>query len=143
MKSIKFMSAKEYRDSKINTISPSFCAAKWYNATIWLGHGSTASCHHPPAHQIDLEEIKHNPSAIHNTKIKKQVRQLMLDGTRPNECDYCWRIEDLGDDFISDRVHKTQIYEDADVAALQHLDTSSDVMLKTLEVSFDRVCNFA
>ena len=27
---------QEYRDRVINPISPSFCGAKWYNATIWL-----------------------------------------------------------------------------------------------------------
>ena len=67
----------------------------------------------------------------------------MLDGERPAECEYCWKIEDMGPEFISDRVHKTQIYEDSDVAALQHLDPQADVMLKTLEISFDRTCNFA
>ena len=35
-----------------------FCAAKWYNATIWLGSGITTSCHHPPAHKINNELIK-------------------------------------------------------------------------------------
>ena len=43
---------REYRDRVVNNISRSFCGAKWYNATIWLGNGTTASCHHPPAHKI-------------------------------------------------------------------------------------------
>ena len=37
----------DYRTRVIDPISDSFCGAKWYNATIWLGHGGTASCHHP------------------------------------------------------------------------------------------------
>ena len=53
-------SLSEYRDRIINSISPSYCAAKWYNATTWLGSGTTASCHHPPAHKIPLEEIADN-----------------------------------------------------------------------------------
>ena len=48
--------------------SNSVCGAKWINATTWLGSGTTASCHHPPAHKIPLEELKDNPSALHNTK---------------------------------------------------------------------------
>ena len=56
----------------INDISPSFCAAKWYNATIWLGNGRTESCHVPHAHTIPLQEIAVNPSALHNTEFKKK-----------------------------------------------------------------------
>ena len=33
---------REHLDSK----SASFCGAKWYNATVWLGSGMTTSCHH-------------------------------------------------------------------------------------------------
>ena len=97
----------DYKFNFIDSISPTYCGAKWYNATIWLGHGQTTSCHHPPSHPIDLEEIKTNPSAIHNTKHKKEMRKMMLNGIRPNECEYCWKIEDIGKDHISDRVMKT------------------------------------
>ena len=70
-------SHREFKKRMIDPVSESFCAAKWLNATIWLGHGGTTSCHHPPAHQIDPEEIKTNPSAIHNTKHKKKMREMM------------------------------------------------------------------
>ena len=56
-----------------DTVSPSFCMAKWRNATIWLGSGMTTSCHHPPAHKIDIKELATNPAAIHNTQQKKQA----------------------------------------------------------------------
>ena len=29
----------EFKQKKLDTKSESFCAAKWYNATIWLGSG--------------------------------------------------------------------------------------------------------
>ena len=67
----------EYKKQILDTKSASFCGAKWYNATIWLGSGMTTSCHHPLPHKIDLEEIKKNPSAIHNTKEKKEQRRQM------------------------------------------------------------------
>ena len=95
----------------INEISPSFCAAKWYNATIWLGNGRTASCHLPPAHTIPLKEIAVDPSALHNTEFKKQRRKEMLDGVRCKECAYCWTVEDTASpDIHSDRIYKTKIY---------------------------------
>ena len=46
---------EQYKQRMIDPISESYCAAKWYNATIWLGHGQTASCHHPPGHWIPLD----------------------------------------------------------------------------------------
>ena len=137
-------SGVDYRKRIIDKISDSFCAAKWYNATIWLGNGDTASCHHPPGHKIDIEEIKTNPSAIHNTKHKKLMRKHMLEGTRPKECEYCWKVEDMGKDYISDRVNKTEIYQDQDVLDIpEKYGWEKDVNLKTLEIAFDRTCQFA
>ena len=107
------MADKKYLDhvrDRNNKISSSFCAAKWYNATIWLGSGMTTSCHHPLPHKIDLEEIKKNPSAIHNTRQKKEQRRQMQCGERSAGCEYCWKIEDIGRDAISDRVYKSKIY---------------------------------
>lgn len=134
----------EYRDRVVDPISPSFCGAKWYNATIWLGSGTTASCHHPPAHKISVEEVLANYKAIHNTSYKKMVREQMLKGERPEECDYCWRIEDLGKDQVSDRVFKSVIYTDDELKQAADVHGShGDVDLKTLEIAFDANCNFA
>jgi hypothetical protein len=137
-------SYQEYRDRAIDTISPSFCGAKWYNATVWLGSGTTASCHHPPAHKIPVSEIKRSYKALHNTEYKKLVREEMIRGERPAECDYCWRIEDLGKDKVSDRVYKSIIYSDEELIDAKNIFGSKlDVDLKTLEIAFDANCNFA
>jgi organic radical activating enzyme len=133
----------EYKARMIDPISDSYCAAKWYNATIWLGHGQTASCHHPPGHWIPMEELKENYTAIHNTKHKKKMREMMLKGERPQECEYCWKVEDIGRDNVSDRVYKTEIFKDNDVRASAEMPWDADVNLKTLEIAFDRACNFA
>lgn len=133
----------EYRNRVVDSVSPSFCAAKWLNATIWLGSGTTASCHHPPAHKIPLEEVAVNFTAIHNTKHKKLMRKMMLEGERPMECEYCWKMEDMGKDAVSDRVFKTIIYTEQDIKKIAELPWEQDVTLKTLEISFDRVCNLA
>jgi organic radical activating enzyme len=133
----------DYRNRVVNSKSPSFCSAKWLNATIWLGSGSTASCHHPPAHTIPLEEVKNNYTAIHNTKHKKLMRKMMLEGDRPRECEYCWKIEDIDKDKISDRVFKTIIYKDDEIDNIANAPWDYNAELKTLEISFDRVCNLA
>tara|TARA_B100001094_G_scaffold267062_1_gene270179 strand:- start:1720 stop:3270 length:1551 start_codon:yes stop_codon:yes gene_type:complete len=134
---------QEYRDRVINPISPSFCGAKWYNATIWLNSGTTASCHHPPAHKIPVEEVLANPKAIHNTKYKKMVRKQMLEGERPKECEYCWKVEDIGADNVSDRVYKSVIYTEDQLAEASKTHWNDDVDLKTLEIAFDANCNYA
>ena len=137
------MNDLEFRQEVLDTKSASFCAAKWYNATIWLGSGQSTSCHHPPAHSIDQEEIKTNPSAIHNTVEKKIDRLNMQLGNRPKGCEYCWKIEDMGRDAISDRVYKSKIYP---LEALNEAYTKphqEDVNLRTLEIAFDRTCQFA
>ena len=135
---------QEYRERSVNSISPSFCGAKWYNATIWLNMGQTTSCHHPPPHKIPLRELERSPKALHNTQYKKLVRKEMLEGVRPKECEYCWKIEDLGPDKISDRVYKSVIYSDLELQSAQKIHGwADDVDLKTLEISFDANCNFA
>src|SRR6056297_1429855 len=133
----------EYRKRVIDTKSKSWCAAKWYNATIWLGSGMTTSCHHPPAHHVSVEDVVKNPKALHNTAQKKKDRQQMMAGERPPGCEYCWKIEDMGKDSISDRVYKTVIYDDDDLDKAYLIGAETDVNLKTLEISFDRTCNFA
>ena len=75
----------EYRDRVDKNTS---CGAKWYNATVWLG-GTTTSCHAQTP-----EELKKSYKALHNTEYKKLVPKQMLDGERPTECEYCWKIED-------------------------------------------------
>jgi hypothetical protein len=133
----------EYKKQILDPKSASFCGAKWYNATIWLGSGMTTSCHHPLPHKIDLEAIKTNPSAIHNTKQKKLERKQMQNGDRPKGCEYCWKIEDIDRNNISDRVYKSKIFTNEALETAHTSDYNTDVNLKTLEIAFDRTCNFA
>jgi sulfatase maturation enzyme AslB (radical SAM superfamily) len=132
---------------KLNEISPSFCAAKWTQVTLHLHNGRTHSCHHPSTHKIPLEELQHNPSALHNTCFKKQQRKAMLDGNRPSECQYCWNVEDLPDynkdEFFSDRVVKSASYWSKH--KIDEITTSSwdsNFNPTYVEVSFSNICNF-
>ena len=133
----------EYKRRVIDIKSESFCGAKWYNATIWLGSGQTTSCHHPLPHAIDVSDLKSNPKALHNTQKKKMEREQMQKGERPSGCEYCWKIEDMAKDAVSDRVYKTVIYSDEDLAYAHRTPASQDIDLQTLEIAFDRTCQFA
>jgi len=137
------MNDLEFKRQVLDTKSASFCAAKWYNATIWLGSGQSTSCHHPPAHAIDTEALKTNPRAIHNTPTKKLDRAMMQAGNRPAGCEYCWKIEDMGVDAVSDRVYKSKIYPLESLNEAYNTPSQEDVNLRTLEIAFDRTCQFA
>ena len=127
---------QEYRDRVVDPISPSFCGAKWYNATIWLGSGMTTSCHHPLPHHVSVDSVLENYKALHNTPKKKEERRQMQNSERPAGCEYCWKIEDIGRDNISDRVYKTVIYDEWDVINAMAADPQADVDLQTLENQF-------
>ena len=137
------MNDLEFRHKVLDTLSPSFCAAKWYNATIWLGSGMTTSCHHPPAHLVDKDKVTSNPRLLHNTPEKKADRALMIAGERPPGCEYCWKIEDMGTDAVSDRVYKSKIYPITTLKEAYETEPDQDVNLRTLEIAFDRTCQFA
>ena len=118
------------------------CLAKWTQVTLHMQTGHNHSCHHPRTHKIDVKEIQRNPSALHNTRYKKQRRKEMLNGKRPSECDYCWNVEDNSDRF-SDRVFKSQ-----ESWSLPHFDEIAnsdwreDINPRYVEVAFSNACNF-
>jgi len=134
-----------YVDTKkqLDLVGPGMCLAKWTQVTIHLQMGQTHSCHHPNTHQIPLSEVKRNPSALHNTRFKKQKRKEMLDGKRPNECDYCWNVEDNSDRF-SDRVFKSnENWSKPYMQEILDLGWRGDYNPKYVEVAFSNQCNFA
>ena len=94
---------KEWKIKNLDSKSSSFCGAKWYNASMWLFTGMTTSCHHNPPHQIDLEEIKTNPKALHNTTVNKNEREMMQRGEKPINCQFCWVMEQTDPDGLADR----------------------------------------
>lgn len=128
----------------INNVSCSFCTAKWLQTTLMLQNGYNHSCHHPAPHKIPLEEIEADPAALHNSQFKKAQRAKMLNGERPSECNYCWKIEDLGNDYFSDRHYKTSDSWAWDrFNEIATSDPQDNVYPSYLEVSFSNACNFA
>jgi hypothetical protein len=101
------------------------------------------SCHHPSSHKIQNIELKKSFKAIHNTEVKKKARKEMLVGERPSECDYCWKIEDISPENISDRVFKSNIYTKEEIEEAEKSLWDKDINLKTVKLVFNRNCNFA
>jgi organic radical activating enzyme len=67
----------------------------------------------------------------------------MIAGERPAGCEYCWKIEDMGRDAVSDRVYKSKIYPITTLKEAYETPPDQDVNLRTLEIAFDRTCQFA
>lgn len=128
----------------MDEVSPTFCLAKWHHVTLYLQTGETHSCYHPAPHKIDLKEIAYNPSALHNTMHKKIERKEMLDGLQTPGCQYCWNIENMGKDYISDRHIKTSsIYNETRFEqASDKTNWLQDVNPEYVEISFGNECNF-
>jgi hypothetical protein len=136
-----YNSSADKAEKQLKFISPTMCYAKWAQVSMHLTNGMTHSCYHPPLHKINIDDLKTNPSALHNTKEKKIERRLMLNGERPVGCNYCWKIEDTGS--RSDRVYRSGEYwaQNARNDIIETLDTG-DIIPRYVEVNFNQACNF-
>jgi organic radical activating enzyme len=127
---------------ELNSIGCGMCLAKWTQVTMHLHNGMTHSCHHPSPHKIPLEELKRNPTALHNTNYKKEKRREMLNGKKPEECNYCWKVEDSSNSF-SDRIFKSsESWSKPYLKEIAGLDWRANYNPKYVEVSFSNTCNF-
>ena len=128
--------------NELNQVSKSFCLAKWFNVSIHIPTGHTHSCYHPPSHQIPIEEVAIDCSALHNTEHKKKQRKLMLEGQRPDECNFCWEIEDSGQQ-LSDRAYRSvDVYEPGIIDEAKDISYFGNANPRYVEVNFNQACNF-
>jgi organic radical activating enzyme len=136
-----FLDNAEVMRDRLNQISPSLCLAKWKQVSLHLTTGHTNSCYHPPLHKIQLSDIENGPSGLHNTAHKKQQRQLMLAGSRPSECQYCWNMEDMNK--LSDRHYRSgEPWAAIDFDKIKDsTGLENDVVPSYVEVNFNNACN--
>ena len=127
---------------KINMVGCGFCLAKWTQVTMHLHNGTTHSCHHPKPHKIPLDEILTNPTALHNTNFKKQIRKEMLEDKRPEECDYCWNIENASYAFSDRTLKSAEPWSAPYFEDILKSGWKKNYNPKYVEVSFSNTCNF-
>ena len=123
-------------------IKDSFCSAKWLMATMHFGMGENHSCYHPPIHRWNLEDVKRDPRMLHNTQHKIEQRRQMMNGEKPKECYYCFDMEAINPDVISDRKRFTN--EQYAIERRQEIldSPARPINPSYLELSFSNVCNF-
>jgi len=123
-------------------LGPALCLAKWKQVSLHLPTGLNNSCYHPPLHEIPAELLANDPSALHNTPYKKQQRKIMLRQERPQECGYCWAMEDNGK--LSDRHYRSgEPWAAKDFDAIVNSTGDEDVVPSYVEVNFNHACNLA
>ena len=89
-----------------------------------------------------MEEIDKDPSALHNTEYKKQQRKMMLEGKRPDECSYCWKVEDTEGVHFSDRIKKSSSsWARNHIQTIAKQEWNHNTVPTHVEVSFSNVCN--
>jgi organic radical activating enzyme len=130
--------------TELNKVGEGFCLAKWNQVSILLQTGQTHSCHHPRPHVVPVAELENNPSALHNTYFKKMQRKTMLKGGRPDECDYCWNVEDANPDAFSDRIMKSgEAWAFPYFDKIKRSDPDENTLPSYVEVSFSNQCNMS
>lgn len=126
---------------ELDKTGPGYCLAKWYHVSMHLHTGTNHSCYHPSPHRVELDELTRNPAALHNSDYKKQQRKLMLEGGRPSECSYCWDIEDLPGNQISDRMlRSSEPWCESLMEQTRTIDWQENVSPRYLEVNFGYEC---
>lgn len=115
--------------------SPTFCLAKFHEASIWVYSGKIASCHYTPFIQVG-----NTVDTFYNPAEKRQQQKEMLAGGQPSACNSCWSYENLG--LRSDRTRKSLSFKDH-LSSEDYKNPNYVFKPKALELAFQNTCNLA
>jgi hypothetical protein len=116
------------------------CLLKWAWSTVYLGQGTTSSCHRTDQFPIDPD----NFANFHNQPEKLAARRLMQAGGWPQAgCQYCEKIEAAGG--MSDRQYQLHAGHDQDRTPQELLKNPNavEVVPTILEIYFNNTCNMS
>lgn len=129
--------------TRLDEVSPAFCLAKWTQSTIYLWNGHTHSCHHPGTHKIPVEGLDENPAQLHNTPTKQALRLDMINGKKVAECEYCWNVEALSADYLSDRHTKSALsWSEPHFNEVLASGGGAQFAPRYVEIAFETTCQF-
>jgi organic radical activating enzyme len=120
--------------------SDTACLLKWAWSTVYLGQGTSSSCHRTDQAKIPVD----NFASFHNLPNKIAAREMMKQGEWPQGgCQYCEKIETAGG--MSDRQYQLHAGHDADRTPIELLSDPDavEVVPTILEVYFNNTCNMA
>jgi len=129
-----------FKAERLDTISSTFCAAKWFQADVYLHTGVTSSCNFPSPHHINFDKVKENNLLLHNTEIKFEERNAMLSNIQPSVCSNCWNVENIDSNAMSHRVWYSKRHHNIN---FEQLSATSVVVPELINVVFDTYCNLS
>lgn len=133
----------EINNMMTDEVSNTFCLAKWHHTTIYLHRGQTHSCYHPKPHDIPLDLLAKDPGVLHNTPEKIQERIDMFNGEQTSGCQYCWNVENMGEDYVSDRkIRNSSIYTQERMDEILYNPPEYRINPEYIEIAFSSECNF-
>lgn len=136
------MKTYEVAEKILNSVSPSFCLAKWHFVTLDLATGSVAACPAMPRHQIPSEKLETEPHRLVNTPHLRERWLEMLAGQRPKECQMCWDMEALGPGAKSERIRRSIPRMNELPRTLRAMRDQKPIIPETLEILFSSSCHF-
>tara|TARA_R110000868_G_scaffold248282_11_gene504695 strand:- start:509 stop:4978 length:4470 start_codon:yes stop_codon:yes gene_type:complete len=123
--------------SQLDKRSSAHCLAKWFQVTLNLHNGRSASCCLQPSKKIHVEPLSIDASKIYNTPEHIDDRFKLRDGIKIDDCQACWSVEESGG--FSERHYKS-----GDSWAWGNLTRAdadpNDVKPTYVEVSFSSQC---
>lgn len=123
--------------AKLDERSHAHCLAKWFQVTLNLHNGRSASCCLQPSKMIDVTLLKEYPDVLHNGAAHVEDRLRMRAGEKVSSCGVCWESE--ADGNLSERVFKSS--DDWAFSNLERADGNAENVTPTyIEVSFSHQC---
>lgn len=117
--------------------SGAHCLAKWYQVTLNLHNGRSASCCLQPSKPLELEAIKQDITQIHNGDAHVEERVSLRQGKKIASCSACWNVE-------KDGQYSERHFKSADSWAIEKIpDSDGDprhISPTYVEVSFSTQC---
>jgi hypothetical protein len=125
--------------NNLNSVSKTFCLAKYDQFSLYLHLESTHSCHLSSVKVLKNEEID-RPFSFFNFKEIKKIRKEMKEGNQVKDCSYCWRIEN--NTKLNSERHIKSGYLRERFEEIKNMNPEDDIVPSYLEVSFSNLCNF-
>jgi hypothetical protein len=117
----------------LDSISPTYCAAKWTQALFQLHLGKLHNCCLTPAQQIDKTNFFESKQLV-------EERQEFLAGKKIKECGVCWVAEEKG--LVSDRLSKSSDPSAISLYQSESRFQSKGIVPSYIELSLSNRCQF-
>jgi wyosine [tRNA(Phe)-imidazoG37] synthetase (radical SAM superfamily) len=126
----------------LNSVSPTFCMAKWMKPVLSLNSGIVAACCLSKDEPIDPKGIEDEPWRLVNPPNFYNQRKDLLEGRAPKSCYYCEYTNAFYNSDPSERIFKSQdSMSDEEKQRVLAAGAEKPIVPSYLEVSFSNKCN--